>query len=311
MGASDASLTAVRCHVVTGKGGTGRSTVAAALARALHLAGRRVLACEVQGTGELPRLLGASASGVEPTPVRGDERLCTVQVQPDSAMREYGLMVLKLRPLYEAVFENRLVRPLLRAIPQLPEVVMLGKLWWHVDREKESSGALRWDHVVVDAPATGHGLGLLGTPSAVLELLSDGPMLRDLRQMQALLHDPTRTAVHMVTLPEELPTHETLELHAALQRLQLPLGRLIVNTVPESRFTPEELAGLESIPSAELRPVLSAARRHEERVALAHRCLDQLRTLPMARTLLPWVGGDDPTSRLEVLSRLLMERTHA
>ena len=113
-----------RLLIVTGKGGVGKSSVAAALALLAARRGKRVLVCEVNAQERVAPLLGAAPSG--PVTRQVADNLYTVNVTPPEAMREYGLMVLRFRTIYEAVFENRLVRYFLRVIPSLAELVMLG-----------------------------------------------------------------------------------------------------------------------------------------------------------------------------------------
>ena len=123
-------------------------------------------------------------------------------------------MVVKVRAIYQAVFENRVVRFFLRAVPSLSETLMLGKILH--EARSESHGRPRWDLVVVDAPATGHAVQLLGVPRALLDTVPGGPLRRDAEWMQALLSDPVRTAVALVSLPEEMPVTETAELDARI-----------------------------------------------------------------------------------------------
>lgn len=285
------TLPAPRLHIVTGKGGVGKSTLTATLALAAQRQGQRVLVCEVTAKERVASLLGAPDSGPEIT--RIDESIWSVHIRPQEAMREYGLMVLRFKAIYSAVFENRLVRYFLRAIPSLPEVVMLGKVWFHVMEERDESGRLRWDQVILDAPATGHGLTLLRTPRTMLELVSDGPLVRDMKAMQAMLVDPAITAVHIVALPEEMPVNEAIELHQALtQQLQLPMGRLFLNGFQETRFATEELGALVASDTAELAAARLAGRQYGERQGLsalyAAKLAEQL-PLPMLR--LPYLAG--------------------
>ena len=141
--------------------------------------------------------------------------MSTVNVTPHEAMREYGLMVLKFRTIYDAVFENRLVRYFLRVVPSLAELVMLGKIL-HEARAEER-GRPRWDLVIVDAPATGHAVQLLRVPAALVDTVPGGPLRHDAEWMQELLVDPARTSLAIVTLPEEMPVNEAIELDAEVR----------------------------------------------------------------------------------------------
>lgn len=285
------SLLAPRLHIVTGKGGVGKSTVSAALALALQARGRRVLVCEVTAKERVAPLLGRPESGPELT--RLDESIWSVHVRPAEAMREYGLMVLRFKAVYSAVFENRLVRYFLRSVPSLPELVMLGKVWWHVTQEVDAAGRPRWDAVVLDAPATGHGLTFLGTPKTLLEVVGEGPMMRDLLAMQAMLRDPAVTATHLVTLPEEMPANEAVELSGQLfGPLGLPKGLLFLNGYVPPRFTDAELAALAATTDSELEPARRAARLWGERQELSAQYDQRLSAeiaLPLVR--LPFLAG--------------------
>jgi anion-transporting ArsA/GET3 family ATPase len=234
---SRAGLLDRRLVVLTGKGGTGKSTLSAALALAASRRGKRVLVCEVTARERVSELFGRSASGPEIRQLLPN--LYSVHIRPAEAMREYGLMILRYETLYNLVFENKVVRYFLTAAPSLAEIVLLGKVWWHAAREMER-GRPRWDLVILDAPATGHGLTLLTVPDVFLSIVSEGPLARDMRDMQALLKDPARCRTCIVTLPEEMPANEAIELHRALDQHGLPQGAVFLNGVFEPRFSPQE-----------------------------------------------------------------------
>lgn len=226
------SLLERRLLVNTGKGGVGKSTVSASLALLAASRGKKVLVCEVNVSERISALLGVPP--VDTTITRVAPGVDAVVVRPHEAMREYGLMQLRYKALYKAVFENRFVVRFLRFIPSLPELVMLGKILHHV-REG------RWDLVIVDAPATGHGITFLKVPGALLETVPPGPMRTDAEWMQALLLDPAATAVNLVSLPEELPVNETIELSAAIRDdLKMPPGSVFLNRAFSPRFSPSE-----------------------------------------------------------------------
>jgi len=277
-----------RLALVTGKGGVGKSTVSAALALVAARAGKRVLVCEVNASQErVAPLLGAPPAGTVIREARPG--ISTVNVTPPEAMREYGLMVLKFRTIYEAVFENRLVRYFLRAVPALAELVVLGKILNEV--RLEDRGRPRWDLVVVDAPATGHAVQLLRVPSALLDTVPPGPLRRDAEWMQAMLVDPARTALAIVTLPEEMPVNEAIELDQQVRGL-LGIHReaLFVNAMPESRFSPAEEVRLEALARAAdpLGAAARAARLQALRAGQARRYLARARAaLDLPTAVLP------------------------
>ena len=176
--------------------------------------------------------------------------LYSVHVRPREAMREYALMILKYETLYRLAFENAAARYFLTAAPSLAEIVMLGKVFWHASREMER-GRLRWDMVVLDAPATGHGLTFLTVPEVFLRLVSEGPLARDMRIMQSVLADPARCSVCIVTLPEEMPANEAIDLdRAGVEFGNAPQGRagfLIAARGAQGRSQQVENAGFVAI----------------------------------------------------------------
>jgi anion-transporting ArsA/GET3 family ATPase len=210
-------------------------------------------------------------------------------VTPPEAMREYGLMVLKFRTIYDAVFENRLVRYFLRAIPSLAELVVLGKILNEV--RLEDAGRPRWDLVIVDAPATGHAVQLLRVPSALLDAVPAGPLRRDAEWMQALLVDPRKTALALVTLPEEMPVNEAIELDAQVRGvLGIHREALFVNAMPEARFAEAEEARLGVLAGAggALGAAARAARLQALRAGQARRYLARARAaLDLPTAVLP------------------------
>jgi anion-transporting ArsA/GET3 family ATPase len=250
---------------VAGKGGAGKSTLAAALALLAERAGKRVLVCEVNTAQErVAPLLGAPPGDGELQEIRPG--LHVLDVRPREAMREYGLMVLKFRAVYGAVFENRLARYFLRMIPSLAELVVLGKIL-HEARSLRPDGKPRWDLVLVDAPATGHAVQLLRVPSALLDAVPAGPLRHDAEWMERLLVDPVKTAVALVTLPEEMPINEAIELDAQVRGvLGMARAGLFVNAMPASRVSPAEARALRR--AAESPPPLGPAARAAELASL-------------------------------------------
>jgi anion-transporting ArsA/GET3 family ATPase len=254
-----------RLVVVTGKGGTGKSTLAASIALAASRKGKKVLVCEVVARERVADLFGRPPSGTQIKELQPN--LYSVHVRPREAMREYALMTIRFETLYKIAFENPAARYFLAAAPSLAEIVMLGKVWWHASQEMER-GRLRWDLVILDAPATGHGLTFLTVPEVFLRLVQEGPLARDMLGMQSLLDDPQKCSVCIVTLPEEMPANEAIELDRALQKHGFPVGPLFLNGHFSSRFSAQEMTQV-----TRGGPMLSAAGEaadnHESRAALS------------------------------------------
>jgi Mrp family chromosome partitioning ATPase len=236
------SLFDLQLVVVSGKGGVGRTTVAAALARAAADAGKRVLLAASASTDRLGRMFGRHepvGTGV----VTVAPGIDAVNMTPESALHEYGLLILHSELVTRALFENRAVRGFLGAVPGLDAYSVLGKAWWHTT--ELSNGRPRYDLVILDGPASGHATLMLRIPGAILEAMPKGPLARDAQALQDLLHDASRAALVIVTLPEELPARESVELaQTARQTLRLPLGPLVVNAMPSDALTAPSLAAL-------------------------------------------------------------------
>ncbi len=266
-----ATLRDRRLLIVTGKGGVGKTTVSAALALESARSGLRTLVCEVNTKERVTQLLGRPEVGPEVTGI--DENLWAVNVRPQEALREYALMVLKYESIYSAVFENRVVRYFLRFIPSMQELVLLGKILFHV-KEKRADGRFRFDRVIVDAPATGHAITFLSVPQVILDTVPPGAMATDAMWMRDLLVDPAITAVVLVSLPEELPVNETLELHEALvQRVKVRPQAVVLN-----RFIPERFdrADLVAEMSPGLKDTLLAHDARARRSATSRQTLAEL-----------------------------------
>jgi len=224
------SMIDLKFVIVSGKGGVGRTTVAATLARVAAGAGKRVLIAEATTTDRLARMFGRSeplASKIT-TLAPGID---AVNVTPATSMQEYGVKILRSELVTRAVFENRAVRGLLSAIPGLDGYAILGKVWWHTTETVD--GRPRYDLVIFDGPASGHAGLMFRIPQAILNAMPMGPLARDARSMLELWHDPTRTALVIVTLAEDLPARETMELAAVARGpLALPLGPVVINALP-------------------------------------------------------------------------------
>ena len=285
----------------------GRTTVAAALARAAGRAGKRVLLAQTNAPERLGQLLGTPRPiGADVTVI--DERLSAVNMSPKQALHEYGVLLLRYEPLYRAVFENKPMRSFLGAFPGLDYWTMLGKAWWHTTEQE--NGRPKYDVVILDGPASGHATAMLRIPDAVMSAMPKGPLARDAGQARALLSDPTRTTAVLVTLPEELPARETTILAADLRDLRIPTGPLVVNSMPPADAAdptvakvldaagaaPPELAGLLTAVAT-----LAARRRDADRIVES---LDRDLGLPMLQ--LPRLPtGDLRPEHIERLADLL------
>lgn len=223
---------------VTGKGGVGKSTVTASLALALARRGKRVLVTACDAKERLSLFLGAKALGPEVEPV--SDGVWGVKLVPQIALREYGGMILKSEAVFGAVFDNKYVRSFFAGVPGLHEWAMLGKAWYHAI-EEDSNGRPRFDVVLFDAPATGHGLDMLRVPKVIVDVVPPGVLRRDAERAWHMFQDEKKSGVVVVTLPEDMPTNETVELCDALEHeLGLPVATLVINGVIEPMFSEPE-----------------------------------------------------------------------
>lgn len=223
-----------RFILVAGKGGVGRSTVAASIAAATARRGRKTLLFEANANDRYGGFFGRGDE-VGPEIAHLRENLYAVNTNPAAALEEYGLMVLRFRRVYRMVFENRVTKYFLRAIPGLDDYSVLGKAWYHT--EEQRWGRPVWDTVVFDLPASGHSLSMLRIPYVILETVPEGPLTRDARKLIELLQDPARTGLILTTLAEEMPANEARELQASLaDDLSLGVSHVFINQVYPDRF---------------------------------------------------------------------------
>ncbi|HKE72077.1 MAG TPA: ArsA family ATPase [Acidimicrobiales bacterium] len=218
-----------RLLFVTGKGGVGKTSIAAALGQLSASQGRRTLLCEVDAKGNLA---GAFETG--PTEFREREiapGLWAMSMDTEASLREYLRLQLKLPLLSRLGPLARTFDFVANAAPGVKEILVVGKLC-HEVRERH------YDLVVVDASATGHIVGQLAAPRAIGDLVQVGPVRNQTGWMLDILSDPARTGVVIVSTPEEMPVNETLELAGRLKaETSVDLASVVVNRVLPELFT--------------------------------------------------------------------------
>jgi anion-transporting ArsA/GET3 family ATPase len=214
---------------LTGKGGTGKTTLTAALAVALAARGKRVLIAVSEPKERISELLGVPPLGPDVAQILPN--IFAVKINPEAAMREYGEMILHSGTVSNAVFGNKYVRGFFAAVPGLHQWAMLGKAWFH-STERLPNGLYRFDTVLFDAPATGHGLDMLRVPKIIVDVVPPGMLRRDAERAWTMFKDPLQSGVVIVALPEDMPANESLELAHAIQgELGLPIANVVVNQV--------------------------------------------------------------------------------
>lgn len=254
------SATKARLHFVSGKGGTGKSTVAAALALALAEGGKRVLLVEVEGRQGIAQLFDVPPLPPQETKVaaaEGGGEVMALAVDIETAFLEY------LEMFYNLGFAGRAMRKFgaiefaTTIAPGLRDVLLTGKIKECVIRT-DRTGKRVYDAVVVDAPPTGRIGSFLDVTKAMADLAKGGPVHSQSEGVVRLLHSP-ETVVHLVALLEALPVQETADAAAELARDDLNLGAIIVNRA-SPRFLPEDQlsgAAAGNIDAASIRSTLS------------------------------------------------------
>ena len=292
-----------RLLVLTGKGGVGKSVVGAAIALAARERGRRVLLVEVASPLEAARRLGAGPSHGRPTEIQPG--LFTVNLDPAAVMEEYVRHVVRIDLLVRRILESPVYHRFFAAAPALKELMLLGKI---MVLEEERTGLARrhaWDLVVVDAPATGHGLAFLKVPLAAAEAIPVGPVGHNARRILKLLRDRRQTALVIVAIPEEMAAVEAVELHRlAVDEVGVAPAAVVLNGCHERRFSDEEEVEILRLSAAGLRgrldedvpleAALRAGRRQVRRRKLTRFYQDRLRrALPLPLVSLPFLFRED------------------
>lgn len=208
-----------KAHLVTGKGGVGKSLFSAVLAHYFSRKNRRVLLAELTEHSFYKDYLNLSQISYQPMPIElgvtpEQSALEISQWSPEDCLKEYSLHLLKIESLYRLFFENPVSRSLIQVAPGLPELALLGKLTSSPRRHGPPMGQ---DAVVVDSFASGHFLSLLRAPAAMATAISFGPMGEQSRSIDRLIRDVDFLQIHIVCLPEELPVTETIELYRQLE----------------------------------------------------------------------------------------------
>ena len=245
----------VRLHVVTGKGGTGKTTVAASLALALASHGKNVLVCEVEGRQGLARMFDVDplpyaetriATGFRAKDGHSDGRapgtVHALHIDPESALLEYLAMYYRLGRAGKALDRFGVVEFATTIAPGVRDVLLTGKVFEAVQRNSRHKGAIEYDAVVLDAPPTGRIVQFLNVSDELAGLAKVGPIKSQADTMMTLFRSP-RTAVHLVTVLEEMPVQETSDGIAELRAAGLPVGGVVVNLV-RPRALPEETLAL-------------------------------------------------------------------
>lgn len=245
------SLLKKRVVLITGKGGVGRSSVAAAISMAAARSGKRVLVTEIAESHEGERVVHdysplARLFGRERLPDDKQEIMPGIWgslLLPLKGHEMFLASVFRVNAIARAALHSEALRRLFQAAPSLREIGIFYCLLTFL-RERLADGSPANELIVVDMPATGHTLALTGLPRILISMVSRGPIADSLREGQSYLTDPVQSATYVVTLPETLPVSETIELLEGLKDSNMPVGGVILNHVQRDPYTDEERLAL-------------------------------------------------------------------
>jgi anion-transporting ArsA/GET3 family ATPase len=248
-----------RLVFVTGKGGVGKSTISIAMGLAAAKAGKRTIVCEVASQENASRVFRKGEVGFNE--VKVTDNLWAISVDPDESMREYLLLQLKVRAMRDLLVRSRVFNYLAAATPGLKELVTIGKVWELAQPERKVKRGREYDLVIVDAPATGHGVGFLQTPRTFAGIARVGPMHAQATELDRYITDHQTTGVAIVSLPEEMPVNESASLEATLtDEVGVEVNRVYMNAMYPERFDAEEAATLERVLEVTEGPARAAVR---------------------------------------------------
>jgi anion-transporting ArsA/GET3 family ATPase len=271
------SLLDRRLVLVMGKGGTGKTTIAAALGLAAARRGKRTVVVEVAEQQRLLALFGQGAR--DHSEAELDRDLFGLSIDPHRAMEEWLRHQLRSGTLAGLLGGSRIFQLLTAAAPGVSELVTMGKIWDLAQLERRTGGSV-FDLAIVDAPATGHGLALLHAPATYARIARAGPVARQAAKIDEFTRDPLNTAIVAAALPEEMPVAETLDLEDRLAEDDMALDAIVVNGLYPDRYDPGEVGALESVNgrgSEAARAALETALREHRRAVAQREQLERLR----------------------------------
>ena len=248
-----------RVLFVTGKGGVGKSTVAIALGIRAALEGKRAIVVEVSSTENASRIFRQADVGFKEVEMSND--FWAISIDPEDSMREYVLLQLKVRAMRDLLFRSRMFTYLAAATPGLNELVTIGKIWELAQLDRKVKHGRKYDLVIVDAPATGHGISFLQSPRTFANIARVGPIHNQAKELQAMINDHDHTGSVIVSLPEEMPVNETANLEDELTGdVNVSVDRVIMNALYPKRYTDKDLKAIKRLGKSDEAEVRAASK---------------------------------------------------
>jgi anion-transporting ArsA/GET3 family ATPase len=253
--------------------------VAVALGLRAAAAGKRTIVCEVASQENASRMFDHTEVGFHE--VEMEENLWSISIDPDESMREYVLLQLKVRAMRDMLFRSRIFNYLAAATPGLKELVTIGKIWELAQLDRKVKSGRKYDLVIVDAPATGHGIGFLQTPRTFAAIARVGPIHSQAQRLDRFIKDHAHTGTAIVALPEEMPVNESAALeHDLREEVGIAVDRVYMNGLYPERFSraeAERLAALAAEGDGAVRAAARAALSEHNRARSQRAQLSRLR----------------------------------
>lgn len=230
-----------RLLIISGKGGVGKTTIAAVLGILASRHGKKVLIAEVEGKGALSSLFRTGPLTHAPSELRPG--LFATNISPEKALEEYFEVQFKMKRIARPLVSSQLVYYVTHAAPGLRDILMLGKVWHDATRKQ------KFDVIVLDTPAAGHAVSMLRSPEGFLQAVPIGPLATHAREVTRWLKDPEQVSIQLVTMAEEMPVNETIETTLMLEdRLKMDVTGVFVNMIyPPAADDPEVAEAIEKL----------------------------------------------------------------
>lgn len=284
-------------HFVTGKGGVGKSVVAAALALKLSRQGKKVLLVELGDQSFFKDFFELADVGFKPQEIKPN--LSLALWTGESALREYAQYLIKVESLAKLFFDNAVMKAFINIAPGLPELAMLGKI---TSGPRKYGPPVNFDCIVVDAFATGHFKALIEAPRGMAQAVQIGPMGEQSRSIIKVLKDSEITKYHIVSLPEELPLKESVELSDVLKKELEVEPQLVMNKVLEVNVPRESLQKAESATTSDLgmfaQYLEQQLDRQSQMMSQAKTNFKKITTVPLFFETNPWTLVEKAVEKL-------------